>query len=451
MSRLSEAIAPARRRIPAASRAVRRRAANLLRRCGDRRGSPLADEAAGAFRAHPFPPLAGRLRRACAPACSQCNEEFVEGRIALYDEAGPAVRARRWLPRDQRLGQSAASRRAGRHARCALSRRLGTHAARAGPRRVAPLPLDVCKPPHAHALDEVIAIRGRAELRGRAWPPATTSPPRSSRAVCARWASTAGASFTADSLRVAASMRPVFERLMANLAKRGLLEERRRRLPPDAGTSPTAADSAQEALRAFICEAFRPPARGPALRGKLRRTRPDPARRKGRRAGAVRRRRRGVARSILRRRPLHQPLAGRDRRGGAGSGARICRKAADCASSKSARGTGGLAAHVLPLLERGLHSYTFTDVSAGFFPGAHAKAGGLPRSRMQDFRSRKTGHRAGLRGGLVRLHHRHQRAARRERRARDAAAICTTCSRRAAASSSWTSRRRSCGRKRSSA
>ena len=31
-------------------------------------------------------------------------------------------------------------------------------------------------------------------------------------------------------------------------------------------------------------------------------------------------------------------------------------------------GTAGLAAQLLPLLERGVHSYTFTDVSAGFFP-----------------------------------------------------------------------------------
>src|SRR5256886_15389291 len=34
-------------------------------------------------------------------------------------------------------------------------------------------------------------------------------------------------------------------------------------------------------------------------------------------------------------------------------------------------GTGGLSAQVLPALERGLHSYTFTDVSAAFFSSAH--------------------------------------------------------------------------------
>ena len=31
---------------------------------------------------------------------------------------------------------------------------------------------------------------------------------------------------------------------------------------------------------------------------------------------------------------------------------------------------GGLTSLVLPLLERGLHSYTFSDVSAAFFSGA---------------------------------------------------------------------------------
>jgi SAM-dependent MidA family methyltransferase len=33
-------------------------------------------------------------------------------------------------------------------------------------------------------------------------------------------------------------------------------------------------------------------------------------------------------------------------------------------------GTGGLASQVLSLLERGLHSYIFSDVSAAFFSGA---------------------------------------------------------------------------------
>ncbi len=72
-------------------------------------------------------------------------------------------------------------------------------------------------------------------------------------------------------------------------------------------------------------------------------------------------------------------------------------------------GTAGLSATVLPLLERGLHSYTFTDVSAGLLPGRSAKAGGVSRGRVQDFRSGKTRLRAEPRPGIVRLHHRHER------------------------------------------
>jgi len=52
-------------------------------------------------------------------------------------------------------------------------------------------------------------------------------------------------------------------------------------------------------------------------------------------------------------------------------------------------GTGGLSSHVLPLLERGLHTYIFSDVSAGFFR-ARCRSSPPSGSRVQDFRSRKT-------------------------------------------------------------
>ena len=90
----------------------------------------------------------------------------------------------------------------------------------------------------------------------------------------------------------------------------------------------------------------------------------------------------------------------------------ICPKVADCAFSKSAPAPAGLAAQVLPLLERGLHSYTFTDVSAGFFPGAMQKLAAFPEVEYKIFDLEKPGTRTGLRAGLVRLHHRHQRAPR---------------------------------------
>ena len=54
-------------------------------------------------------------------------------------------------------------------------------------------------------------------------------------------------------------------------------------------------------------------------------------------------------------------------------------------------GTGGLASHVLPLLERGLHSYTFSDVSAAFFPGAMQKLAAFPEVEFKIFDLEKPG------------------------------------------------------------
>ena len=54
-------------------------------------------------------------------------------------------------------------------------------------------------------------------------------------------------------------------------------------------------------------------------------------------------------------------------------------------------GTAGLAAQVLPLLERGLHAYTFTDVSAGFFPGALQKLAAFPEVECKIFDLEKPG------------------------------------------------------------
>jgi NADPH:quinone reductase-like Zn-dependent oxidoreductase/SAM-dependent methyltransferase/acyl carrier protein len=54
-------------------------------------------------------------------------------------------------------------------------------------------------------------------------------------------------------------------------------------------------------------------------------------------------------------------------------------------------GTGGLASQVLPLLERGLHSYTFTDVSAAFFSGAAQKLAAFSEVEFKIFDLEKPG------------------------------------------------------------
>jgi NADPH:quinone reductase-like Zn-dependent oxidoreductase/NAD(P)-dependent dehydrogenase (short-subunit alcohol dehydrogenase family)/SAM-dependent methyltransferase/acyl carrier protein len=62
-------------------------------------------------------------------------------------------------------------------------------------------------------------------------------------------------------------------------------------------------------------------------------------------------------------------------------------------------GTGGLTSHVLPLLERGLHSYTFSDVSPAFFPGAMQKLAAFPEVQFKVFDLEKRGDEQGFEPG----------------------------------------------------
>jgi len=123
--------------------------------------------------------------------------------------------------------------------------------------------------------------------------------------------------------------------------------------------------------------------------------------------------------------------------GGPGSGAASARKAAACASSKWARATAGLAAHVLPLLEPGLHSYTLLTSRPASSKRA-AKARRLPRGGVQDIRPRKARHRTGTGGRVLRFHHRHECQFMRCATFVSPSATCAIFSPRAAASSSWT-------------
>src|SRR6185503_2388538 len=54
-------------------------------------------------------------------------------------------------------------------------------------------------------------------------------------------------------------------------------------------------------------------------------------------------------------------------------------------------GTGGLASQVLPLLERDLHSYIFSDISAAFFSGAAQKLAAFPEVEFKIFDLEKPG------------------------------------------------------------
>jgi len=317
----------------------------------------------------------------------QCNEEFVEGRLGLYDEAGqPCVLVDGFraisVSGIRRTGAPGGTRDVLYH----LDWERTPLASPPGPRP--PLPLEQLQAAAATALEQVIAVRGRQELQA-----ALAAGDDLSAVHLAHGLQTmgvvVGTTFSSDSLGVAAPMRPVFERLMTSLEKRGLLTK------VAAGHCPTAdfatvANSAQEATRAFVAQhsGHLPEALlcagncaelGPILRGEK---------------DAVQVLFAGAGAELL------------DQFYGDGLYTSQWLAAISAAVQEAARhlpegrglrileiggGTAGLAAQVLPLLERGLHSYTFTDVSAGFFPGALQKLAAFPEVECKIFDLEKPG------------------------------------------------------------
>jgi len=317
----------------------------------------------------------------------QCNEEFVEGRLGLYNEAGqPCV-----LVDGFRAISVSGVRRSGAPGG---TRDVIYHVdwertpSSIQPTPLAPLPLEQLQVAAATALEQVISIRGRHELQASMAAGDDLTAIHLAHGLQAMGA-VGGTEFTADSLRVAAPMRAGFERLMISLEKRGLLTK------VDSGYRPTpafatAADSAQEALRTFVAQhsGHLPEGLlcvgscaelGPILRGEK---------------DAVQVLFGGAGAELL------------DQFYGDGLYTSPWLAAISAAVQEAARhlpegrglrileiggGTAGLAAQVLPLLERGLHSYTFTDVSAGFFPGALQKLAAFPEVSCKIFDLEKPG------------------------------------------------------------
>ncbi|HST31614.1 MAG TPA: SDR family NAD(P)-dependent oxidoreductase, partial [Chthoniobacterales bacterium] len=192
-----------------------------------------------------------------------------------------------------------------------------------------------------------------------------------------------GKIFTAESLRVDPTMQPGFEQLMLKLEKRGLLEK------DDSGYRPTSAftDSVNSALQAQRSFVNRHPGHlpeallvagscaelGPVLRGEK---------------DAVEVLFAGTGTELL------------DQFYGSGLLSSHWLAAIAAAVQETARalpegrglrilevgaGTGALSAQVLPVLERGLHNYVFSDISAGFFPGAMQKLAAFPEVETKIF------------------------------------------------------------------
>src|SRR6202166_3685950 len=286
----------------------------------------------------------------------QANDEFVEGGIDLYDEAGrPCVRIDGF-----RAISVEGARRSGRTGKgrdliyhVAWERTLG--AAKPAPQE--PVPVSRLHDVVQHALDEVLDMRGRDHLQA-----ASAAGDELTAAQVARGLREMGAGlspdgmFPADSLGVAEAMPPAVAQLLrsgittypGHLPEALLCEATGAELGPILRGEKDAvhvlfASGGPELLDQFYGDGL---VTSPWLAAI---------------ASAVEE----VARNLPE-----------------GRGLRILEIGA---------GTGGLASQVLPLIERGLHSYVFSDVSAAFFPAARQKLAAYPEVECKVFDLEKPG------------------------------------------------------------
>ena len=314
-------------------------------------------------------------------------DDFIEGDIALYDESGkPCVLI------DGFRAISLAG--AGRASSPGGTRDVTYHVAwerlpNDSPRPLlAPIALPELQASAQEAIDRVLATRGvpalEASLRA-ADELAAAQLADGFRAMGVR----PKIPFGAESLGVAEPMQLAFGRLTAGLVRHGLLRETKSGWQATARFG-KAADSAAKVLRSYIeahpgllpeallcagnCAEL-----GPILRGEK---------------DAVQVLFSGIGAELL------------DHFYGDGLYASHWLAGIAAAISKAARrlpegrglrilevggGTGGLASQILPLLERGLHSYTFSDVSAAFFTGTGQKLAAYPEVEFKIFDLEKPG------------------------------------------------------------
>ncbi|MDI1314782.1 type I polyketide synthase [Prosthecobacter sp.] len=313
------------------------------------------------------------------------NDEFVEGGIELYDEGGrPCVRIDGFraisVEGSRRTGKNGKGRDVTYHIGWE-ERTLGTKAAAA-----APVALSRLHEVAQHALDEVLDMRGRDNLDAAS---AAGDELTAAQVASGLRAMGAEGEFTAKTLRVGDSMQRSFVQLMNNLVKQKLL------IVKGAGyqTTPVftkAADSAASLLgscialypghlpEALLCGATCAEL-GPIMRGEkeavqvlfasggadlLDQFYGD---------GLVTSPWLAAIASAVSEAALHLPE---------GRGLRILEIGA---------GTGGLASQVLPGLERGVHTYVFSDVSPAFFPAAKQKLNSFAEVEYQIFDLEKAG------------------------------------------------------------
>jgi acyl transferase domain-containing protein/acyl carrier protein len=311
----------------------------------------------------------------------QCNEEFVEGRIGLYDEAGqPCVLIDGFraisVAGVRRSGAPGGTRDVVYHVDWQRSPAAATTAA------LAPVPLTQMRAAAEVALKQVIGShrpQALEEAMAASDELAVTQLALGLRDMGVK----VGSKFTAASLQVSVTMQLAFRRLMDGLAKRGLLKKSGESYSATAELGKSA-DAAQETLRQFIAghAGHLPEALlcagncaelGPILRGEK---------------DAVQVLFASTGAELLDQFYGDGPFTTRWL---AAITAAVQEAARQLPEGRGLRilevggGTAGLSAHLLPLLERGLHTYTFTDVSPGFFPGALQKLAAFPEVECKVF------------------------------------------------------------------
>ncbi len=311
------------------------------------------------------------------------DEEYVEGNIDLYDEAGrPCVRIDGFraisVEGGRRTGRTGKGRDVIYHVGW---EKEGTEIF-VSPQK--PLPLDRLRNVAQVALDEVLDMRGRESLHAASTAGDELTAAQISRGLREMGVGTEDdARFTATSLGVSDAMRASFHQLVDSLVVEKILTKAGDTYQPTLAFN-KAADSAPELLR-FCVENY--PGHLPesllcgATCAEL---------------GAIMRGEKEAVQVLF-----------------SGSGAELLdqfygdglitspwlaaigRAVEEAASNlpegrglrilEIGAGTGGLASQVLPLLERGLHSYVFSDVSGSFFPAARQKLSAFPEVDFKAF------------------------------------------------------------------
>jgi acyl transferase domain-containing protein/acyl carrier protein len=322
----------------------------------------------------------------------EVGDAFLQGDIALYNEEGkPCLLVEGFraisLSNATRSAAPGGTRDLTYHVAWQREHNESVRAA------LPPLPLEELKDTAHAALESVLAVRGCAELQAAVF--------AIDHLTCAQLARglhemgvTANKPFNAATLGVATPMKPAFDRLTAGLTRNGLL---RKTGPGFEATAEftEAANSAETVLRDYI---QKHPGNLPeallcqgncAELGAILRGEKD----------AVQVLFSGMGAELL------------DHFYGDGLFASHWIAAIAAAVSKAAKslpegrglrileigaGTGGLTSQVLPLLERGLHSYMFSDVSAAFFSSAAQKLSAFPEVEFKIFDLEKPGMEQGL-------------------------------------------------------